>query len=428
MEISQKNTEDTKVEITITLEESELETFKKTTIKRLKKDIKVPGFRDGKVPDSVAEKHVDATVLNSELLSDAVNASYGEAIVSQKIRAIGNPHIEVKKFVAGQELEYVATVDVVPPIKLADYKKFSMKADEVKVGADDVKEVLTNLSKQAADKKEVERACKEGDEVIINFSGTDTDGKPVPGAKGNNYPLTLGSQKFIPGFEDEIIGKKAGDEHEFTITFPKDYAQEQLQNAKVTFKVTIKTVNQVKPKKIDDAFAKDIGGFDTLAELKKDIKKQLTIRKKQEVDDQLKDKLLEQLVEKSKVLVPEIIIEDQVKAIRADFMNNLAYRGMTMQEYLKQSSQTEEEFEKNELRPNAERRSKSGLVLAEVAEAEDVTISEQELDMRIALLQSQHENNPQMIAQLQSDEGRKDIGSRLLTEKTIDKLVEYATK
>lgn len=420
-----KNTSATTTQLTVSVAADELLLVKAETLARLGKDMKVAGFRPGKAPVDVVEKNIDQNLLQSQLLEDAVNRFYINAAVEADIQPIDRPQVEVSKFEPGKELEFVATVEVMPEVSLGDYKKISKKLDIPKVTDKEVTEVIDRLRNNVAKKEEVKRAAKLQDEVMIDFSGADTKGEAVAGATGKDYPLILGSKTFIPGFEEELIGLKPGDEKEFDVTFPEDYGHAPLANQKVTFKVTVNKIQEPKLPELDDAFAKEVGPFETVADLKKDIKTELERQKEHEATNKLKNDILDDLVQLSKMELPESLVRDQEQAVKQDLVQNLAYRGVTLEQALEEQKLTEDEWVKKEVTPQAERRVKVGIVLSEVAKKEKITADEKEIQERLGEMAQQYQN-PEMRAQLDTKEAYTDIASRIKTEKTINKLLELA--
>lgn len=423
-----KKPSDTQVHLTVTLEASDLSPIQQKTIARLAKSVKAPGFRQGKVPAHVAAKQIDPNHLNQEVLEDAVNTTAVEVLEAENIVPLDRPKVDVVAFVPGEKLEYTAEIEVIPAIKLGDYKKLKGTKQKVDVADKDVTEVIERLQTSMATKEDVDRAAKDGDEVIMDFKGTDKDGKEVAGASGNDYPLTLGSGTFIPGFEEGLVGKKAGDTLELPLTFPKDYHHKPLAGAKVTFAVTVKAVKEVKNPELNDEFAAKAGPFKTIAELKADITRELTEQKEREAVDKLKDELVEQLVKGSHVPAPEVLVNDQIGSIERDFVQNLMYRGMTLDQYLEQQGVTKDEWREKELREQAIRRVQVGLALAELSKAEGIEVSREELDARLKEMLERYGNAPDIAKQLDTPEARRDIANRMLTEKTVDRLVDINSK
>lgn len=426
MQITTKQLSDTKTQITISVEQKEINKAKQAVLKELAKTVKVTGFRSGTAPMAMVEKQVDDQRLQSEVLQQVVNDSYVQVVDKEGIRTLGTPEIKISKFVPYTELSFVAEVDVMPKVTLGDYKKIKKDAPKVTVTAKDVTDVLENLQKRSAGKKPVSRVAKDGDELNIDFDGKDAKGKAVAGASGKDYPLTLGSSSFIPGFEEGLVGAKAGDKKELKLTFPKEYHAKQLAGTKITFDVTVKEVRAQELPKLDDKFAASVGPFKKLDELKADIKQQLAEQKKLEAENKLKDEIVEELVKKSKFSLPDVLVADQLTMLEQDFNQNLVYRGITQKEYIEQEGfKDADEWREKELKPQAERRVSVGIVLAEVAEKEDLKVSNEELQARIQLYKQQY---AQQSAQFDQPDMQREVASRLLTEKTVDTLYTLATK
>jgi trigger factor len=427
MHVTKEQKTPTQNHLIITATAEDLEPVKNHVLGHFRKKVKVPGFRPGKAPVALIEKNVDQKALLDEFLEHALNDLYRQAINQEKLRPVAPPNVELKKFVPYTSLEFHADVETIGEIKLANYKTIKVTKKPVAVSAKDVNDVIANLQKRMAERKDVERPAKINDEVVIDFVGRGKDDdKPINGADGKDYPLLLGSNSFIPGFEEKLVGIKANDEKEIDITFPKDYGAVVLQNKQVIFKVTAKKVQELKEPKIDDEFAKKAGPFKTLAELKADIKKQLTDERSREVDQQYENELIQKIVEKSSVEIPEVLIDEQAERMEEEEKRNLVYRGQTWQEHLSAEGVTEKAH-RDRQKPDAELRVKAGLVLSEIADQENITVEPEELKIRVQMLKGQY-NDPAMQAELDKPENQQDIASRLLTEKTIAKITSYTAK
>jgi trigger factor len=415
----------TKLKLTIKVGSEEIETVKAQIVKQLGVNVKVAGFRPGKAPVNVIEKNLDQNVLQSEVINEAVGRSYEQAIVEGKIRAVGQPQITVTKFVPYTELEFTAETDAIGEVKLGNYKKLGIKQDAVTVTAAEITRVIGDLASRTSTRNEVKRAVKDGDEVNLNFKGVDFKTKKViEGAVADNYDLMIGSKSFIPGFEEEVIGLKAGQAKDFNITFPKDYGVEDLKNKKVTFSIKVNKVSSVDKPKIDDEFAKASGPFKSLAELKSDIKKQLEAEKLQQSQEQFDNKLLNKVAELSDADIPDALIEEEVNRLEEDEKRNLVYRGQTWEEHLTAEGLNDEQHREKQ-KPLATNRVKTGLMLGIIADKENVTVSSGELETRINLLKTQYASDPSMQAELEKEENKRDIRSRMMIEKTIDKIRSY---
>lgn len=426
MQVTKKNLSDTKVQLVLSADAEQLQTVKKEALKRLSQDLRLPGFRQGKAPINLVEKSVNPANLQTEFLDQAMNVLYIDALNQHKLRPVAQPEVKVTKFVPFDELEIEVEVEVVGEIKLPDYKKIKLAKKDVKVTAADVTGVLDQLKKREAERKDVDRAAKDGDQTVIDFKGVDAKSKtPIAGADGTAYPLLLGSNTFIPGFEENVIGMKPSEEKTFVVTFPKDYGVKTLQNAKVEFTVTVQKVQEVVEPKIDDAFAAKVGPFKTVEEMKADVKKQLESEKQYQTDREYTDELLTEITKKATVAIPEALVSEQVERLENEQKQNIVYRGQTWQEFLDDQGITEEKF-REQLKPDAELRVKAGLVLGEIADQEKIEVSPEELEIRMQMLKAQYPDE-KMRAELEKPEARREIASRLISEKTVDKLVSYAS-
>lgn len=427
MQITLKSLTSTKTELTVAAEQNELDVAKDAVLAELAKGMSLAGFRKGHAPKALVEKNADPTTLQTRFLDEIVNDLYVAAVTDKKLRPVARPEIAISKFVPFTTLEFTATVEVVGKITLGDYKKIKAVKKAEKVTDKDVAAVLDDLLRRDAAKKDVERASKDGDEVVIDFDGVDAKTKtPIEGAKSADYPLTIGSNTFIPGFEAELVGLKVGDEKTFDITFPADYGAKELQKKKVTFTIKVKAVRELELPKLDDKFAATVGPVKTVDELKADIRKQLQSEKDAQAQRELENDVLVKLADGAKAEIPEALVDEEVERMITEEKRNILYRGETWSEHLKAEGQTEEEHRKK-FAEQAEKRVKTGLVLGEVAEAEKVSVTESELTARLNELKAQYPDE-QMQAELAKPDNIRDIQSRILTEKAIAKLVEYATK
>lgn len=427
MQVKKTNSSPTNLTLTVIADEKELAPIKAHVLTHFQGRVKVPGFRAGKVPAEILEKNVDPTALQTQFLEEAIEQLYVAAANNEQLRPVDRPQISLKKFVPYTMLEFDAEVEVLGEVKLPDYKKIKLSKPTVKVTDAEIKEVIESLRQRLADKKDVSRAVKDGDQVYLDFKGVDAKTKePISGADGKDYPLVIGSNTFIPGFEPEVIGMKAGDEKTFTITFPKDYGVAALQNRKVEFTVSVIKVQEMKLPKLDDDFAAKAGPVKTFTELKADIKQQLTHEKQHQAERDYESELVKKISDKSKLEIPEVLINDQVARLWTDLQQNVMYRGQTIQEFLEAEGKTEEQYREDILKPQATDRVKASLVLAEIAEVEGLEVTPEELEIRMQLLKGQYQD-AQMQVELEKPETRRDIAARLLTEKTVNKLVEYAS-
>lgn len=428
MNTTVKYLSDTRVRATIKVEATELKAAEQVALKKLSKTVKVNGFRKGHVPLEVVKKNVDPNALAQETLENALSRAVAESFIENKLQALERPEVEVKKFVPGESLEFTAEADVLPKVKLGDYKKLKATEKKISVAKKDVDEVVERIRKSMAEKKEVKRAAKLGDEAVIDFVGK-KDGEAFPGGTGNDYPLELGSGSFIPGFEEAIVGLKKGDKKDIELTFPKDYHAPDLKGKKVVFETTVKKINEKALPELNDEFAAKTGPFTSMSELTADIKRELEAQKKREASDELKDSLVKQLVAKSNVAVPAVLREDQVRSIEQDLMQNLMYQGLSIEQYWEQKGYKDRDaWVKAEANEAADNRIKAGLVLSELSKVLKIEATADELADHLNTYRKQYANNPEMAKRFEEPEVQREVANRLITEKTVDELVKLNTK
>lgn len=424
MQVKVSHPSSTEAELVIIPSSQELSAMKAHVLGHFVDEVKLSGFRAGKAPAALIEKSVDQAELQSRFLEETISQLYEQAVKDNHLKVVAQPEMSIKKFVPFTTLEFEAKVAVIGAIKLPDYTKIKQQRTKVTITSKDVAEVLASLRQRQAEKKPVQRPARSGDEVVIDFSGKDAKGQPIKGADGKDYPLLLGSNAFIPGFEDNIAGLSPGDKKTFALDFPKDYGVKALANKKVTFDVIVQVVNELLEPSLDDAFAATVGPFKTLTELKADIKKQLTLERQKEAEQRDESDLVQKITAKSTVNLPKVLVENTIDSMIKDSKQNLIYRGQTYEEFLQLEGMTDDDY-RRELEPQATNRVKAGLVLAEIAEKEHLDVSLEELETRIQLLKGQYQDQA-MQAELDKPGNRQDIASRLLTEKVLVKLKSYS--
>ena len=422
MKTKLKKLSDSRVELTVTLDAKDLKPAKEKALEKLAKELKVEGFRKGKVPKEVAKKFIPENDLNAEVVDYAVRTTVVPAFQEVEKNPLVMPNVNVTKYVPDEMVEYTATADIIPEVKLGDYRKLGVKKETVKVTEKEIKEILDNIATSFGEKKVVKRAAKMGDEIVLDFVGK-KDGEEFKGGSAKDYKLTLGSKTFIPGFEEGIVGHSSGDKFDLPLTFPKDYGVKELAGAKTVFEVLVKQVNEIVKPKIDDELAAKCGPFKTVNELKEDIKKNLQAQNEQKLNDKFKDDLVNALVKKSKIPAPEILIDDQMRMIRDDMTRNAASQGLSFEEFLEVNHETMENWEK-EARKIAEQRVKASLALQNVAISEKITVSDDDANAKIAELRDVYKKSPEALKQLKDPNVKMDIKNRLTIEKTLDFLVK----
>lgn len=427
MDYKKKEVEKNKFEYTIVVPADMIKQCHDKAVESLGRNAKVPGFRKGHVPMEVLERAIDPARVADVEINEAVNATLVELIEKEDIQPLDQPVINLTKYVPNQTIEYTATIEVVPPVKLADVKKLETKRPEVKVADKEVNDVIERLRTNAAEKTAVDRAAKKGDEVIIDFTGL-LNGKEFAGGKAKDYELKLGSGAFIPGFEEGIEGHKVGEEFDVNVTFPEEYGAKELAGQKSVFKVKLNKVNELKLPELNDEFAKGIApDFKSMDDLKKDVRKNLEQSQEAENRQKFEDDLLSELAEKSNVDIPEVLVKDQLPQMEQQFTQGLMYRGLDLDGYLSQKGMTKEEWEKKELRPAAEKRVRNSLVISQFAKDNHIEVTAEEIKGYRDKILDRY-TNENIRKQFETPEYTRQIAQQLATEKAMAKLVELAGK
>lgn len=421
MKTTTKKISDTKVELKVVLDATDLQTARSKAIENLAKNLKVQGFRAGKAPASLVEKNLAPNEIASETLDVAVRTTLPQAFTETAIAPIAVEKVDVVKYAPDEMAEYTAKADVLPEIKLGDFTKLKAKKDTTEPTEQEVQEIVDNIINAYAEKKAAKKAAALGDEVIIDFVGKKDD-KPFAGGEAHDYHLTLGSGQFIPGFEEGIVGHSAGDKFNLELTFPKDYGEKSLAGQKTVFEVLLKQVNEVVKPKEDDDLAKKCGDFKTMADLRADIKKNLATQNEHRALDKYRDELVGELVKASKVAAPDILIEDQLRFIKDDMSRNAESYGMTFEQYLERAGQTMEEWAK-EARKVAEERVKASLVLQVLAREQHISATDEEVEAKIAELKDVYKKSAEAMKSLKAPAVRQDIKNRLTIDKTMEFLI-----
>jgi len=422
MKTTTKKISDTKIEVKVTLDAADLERARAKALARLAADLKVQGFRKGKVPAELVPKYVNENEISSEVIEDAVHMTLPEAINQAKLMPITVERVNVDKYVPSESAEYHTVVEILPDIKLGDYKKLKAKMPATEATEEEIQEILNSILSAYSEKTVVKRAAQDGDEVIIDFVGK-KDGEAFKGGSAKDYPLVLGSGSFIPGFEDGIIGHGSGDKFDLELTFPKDYGEKSLAGQKVVFEVLVKQVNEIKKPELNDELAQKCGNFKTIDELRADIKQNLENQKRHQANEAYREALVADLVKNSKVSAPEILVKDQLRFIKDDMRRNAQGYGMQLEEYIERSGRAYDEWEA-EARKVAEERVKSSLALQVLAKEVNITATKEEVEAKVNELRDLYKKSKEAIENLKKPEVRQDIRNRLIIDKTLDYLVE----
>ena len=383
---SNEKKENSAVELIVEVSAAEFEAAVEKVYNKQKKNIMIPGFRKGKAPRKMVEKMYGAEVFYEDAINEVYPEAYEAALNEAGLEPVAYPELEVME-VGKDGFTFKALVTIKPETSIKDYKGLVVAKPEVKVTAADVKAELKPFIDRASRLVSVERKAKKGDTAVIDFEGF-KDGVPFEGGKGENYNLALGSGTFVPGFEDQVIGMKAGQEKDIDITFPENYTPE-LAGAAVVFKVKVHEVKERQEPTLDDEFAKDVSEFETLEDLKKDLKEKLKARRQEQAEKDYESAILEALCEKLECDVPQAMIDYRANKMIEDMANRLQGSGLSLEQYLGMMGMNMD-IMKAQAQVSAAQEVRTGLALDAVAEAEGIVISDEEADAEMVRLAEQY--------------------------------------
>ena len=416
-----ENANEIKLELTIEAQKFD-EAIKKVYFKSAKY-FNIPGFRKGKAPMNIVEKYYGKEIFYEDAFNEVVPEELEKAVEENKIEAVSRPDIEVTQIGKGQDLIFTAIFQTKPEIELGKYKGIEIKKIEYNVSDEDINHELEHMQEHNARIVTVEdRAVEKGDIAEIDFEGF-VDGKAFDGGKGEGYDLEIGSNTFIPGFEDQVIGMKIDEEKDINVKFPEEYFSKDLAGKDATFKVKLHSIKKKELPKLDDEFAKDVSEFDTLEELKASIKEKQEEQNTERAKYETQEAVIKAICEKSKVEIPSGMIETETDNMIKNIETRLSYQGIKLEQYLKMMGKTEEEIRK-EYEPQAIEGIKSRLALEAIIKAEKIEASEEEISEK---LKEMAENYGKKEEELKENENIKNyIKKGIESEKAIDFLVKNA--
>ena len=418
MSVQVENLEKNMVKLTIEVPAEEVEKALNTAYQKQKNSISVPGFRKGKVPRAMIEKMYGVEVFYEEAANTLMQNSYPAAVEESGVDVVSRPEVDVVQIEKGKAFIYTAEVAVKPEVKLGKYKGVTVTKANVKVTAAEVKEALETERNKNARTVSVTRAAKLGDTVMIDYEGS-VDGVPFDGGKAENSPLELGSHSFIDTFEDQLVGHKAGEEVDVNVTFPEQYHAADLAGKPALFKVKVNDVTTKELPKLDDEFASDVSEFETLAEYKEDLKKQLEEKKLEEAKREQEDEAIAAIVEASEMEIPEAMIETQCEDMVNEFAQRIAQSGLTMEQYMQFSGQTVQGL-MDQVRPEAETRIKTSLVLEAIVKAENIEVADEEVDAELEKMAGMYGMDVAQLKQYMGDAEKASMKNQMAITKAVE--------
>ncbi len=425
MSLQVEKLENNTAKLTIEVAAEEFDKAIQAAYKKNKNKFNVPGFRKGKVPYAMVEKMYGAAVFYEDAANDIIPKAYADAAAESELEIVARPEINVTQIEKGKPFIFEAEVTLKPEIKLGKYKGVKVEAMDTTVTDEDVQAELDKVKEQnarlvAADDKAVE----DGDQTTIDFEGF-VDGVAFEGGKGEDYPLTIGSHSFIDNFEEQLIGKKVGEEVEVNVTFPEDYQAEELAGKPAMFKVTVKEIKVKEYPEVDDDFAQDVSEFDTLDEYKADIRKNLEEKKAQEAEADKESKVIEAIINDSEMDIPEKMIEAQCQQMVEEFAQNIAMQGISFEQYLQFTGGSVDQLTE-QVKPQAEARIQSSLVLEAIVDAENIEATDEEYDEEIKKMAEKYQMEAEKVNDFLSEDDKKNIKADICARKAAKLAVEAA--
>lgn len=422
MKVSAEKIENQKVVLTIEVVAAELDKAEERACKRFASQVNIPGFRKGKAPRKIVEQHVGKqTVLQEAFDYFIAPEALAEALKDQKMEDIvTRPDIETVTLEEGKDVVFKATVVPRPEVKLGEYKGLKIAKDEVKVTDEDVDNQLKRMADHQAKMVEAPEgaAVEDGDFTTLDFKGF-VDGEAFEGGEGKDYPLQIGSNSFIPGFETQLIGAKVGEEKDVNVKFPEEYHAKELAGKDATFKCTIRSIKHKELPAIDDAFAKSASKFETLDELKADIRKNLTENAERKAENDRRAEAIETASKNITVDIPPVMVDNEVTRMLREMEMRLAQQGMQLEQYL-QFAGTDIAKLREQYRETAEKNVRTGLMLEEVAKAENIKVEAADLDKEVEVMAAAYGATPKQVKKIIAEQGRlNDLAATVLRNKTM---------
>ncbi len=425
MSLQVEKLEKNMAKLTVEVPVEEMEKAVEKAYQKNKGQISIPGFRKGKVPRAMVEKMYGKGIFLEEAANSVIPSAYEKALDECEEEIVSSPEIEVVELVPEKPFIFTALVALKPEIELGKYKGVTVEKEDTAVSEEEVSAEIEKERERNARTISVEdRPVKDGDMTVIDFEGS-VDGQAFEGGKGESYPLTIGSGAFIPGFEEQMVGAKLEEEIEVNVTFPEDYHAEELAGKAAVFKVTVKEIKEKELPELDDEFAAEVSEFDTLAEYKEDVLKKLTEKKEEEAKNAKESKVIEAIVEDSNMEIPDAMVSTTQKQMVDEFAQRIQMQGLSLEQYFQFTGLTPEKM-MEQVKPQAEARIKSRLVLEAVVKAENIQVTEEDFDKEIERMASMYQMEADKVRETVGEHGKKEIMKDLAVAKAAEFVVENA--
>lgn len=417
--------EDNKITLKLVVGPEKFEEAVNKAYNKMRVKFNIPGFRKGKAPRKIIEAQYGREVFYEEAINFCFPEAYEAALEAHNIDPVDRPEIDIENINKGEDVVFTATVEVMPEFSVENYKGIEVEKIEYNVQEEDLEKELTAMQEKNARMIAVEDApVKDKDLVIIDYKGS-IDGVPFEGGTAEKQSLTIGSGQFIPGFEEQLMGSKIGDDVEVNVTFPEEYHAKELAGKEALFQVTIHEIKEKELPALDDEFAKDVSEFDTLEELKSDLKNKLETKAKDGAERELRNSIVEKVVNSVEINIPDAVVERQIDSMLRDFQVQLSYQGLNLEYYYQMTGSKEEDL-RNQMREDAAARVKTQLVIEKIGQLEEISASDEELEEEVAKLAAQYKQEPDKFKANLRDEDLNYFKESIIYRKTIDLLVENA--
>ena len=427
MSLQVEKLEKNMAKLTIEVSASELEKALQSAYMKQKNKISLPGFRKGKVPRQMIEKMYGAEIFYDDAANALIPKAYADAYDECELDIVSRPEIDVVQIEKGKDFIFTATVATKPEVTLGEYKGLEVDKVSTRVTQKEVDAKIQEEAEKNARTITVEdRAVQDGDEVVLDFEGF-VDGVAFEGGKGENYPLTIGSGSFIPGFEEQLVGAEAEKEVEVKVTFPEDYHAEDLKGKEAVFKCTVHEIKAKELPEIDDEFAAEVSEFDTLEEYKADVKAKIKEQKAAEGKAKQEDQVVEQAVKNATYELPEAMVETQAEQMANDFAQRMQSQGLTMEQYFQFTGTTAEQM-MEDLKSQAVKRIETRLVLEAIAKAENIEISDEKLDEEIGKMAEAYKMEADKLKEFMGENEKKQMKEDMAVQEAITFLVDNAVE
>ncbi len=427
MSLQVEKLEKNMAKLTIEVSAEELEKALQKAYLKNRNRISVPGFRKGKVPRQMIEKMYGPEIFYDDAANGLIPDAYAAAADECELQLVSRPSIEVVQIEKGQPFIFTAEVAVKPEVTLGAYKGIEVEKADIEATEEEITAAVDKERENNSRTITVEdRAVQDGDMTVLDFEGF-VDGSAFDGGKGTDYPLTIGSGAFIPGFEEQLIGAELGKEKEVNVTFPEEYQAKELAGKPAVFKCTIKEIKVKELPEADDEFAKDVSEFDTMDEYRADLKKKIEERKAADAKAKKEDAVIEKIIEGAQMEIPEAMIETQAEYLVDDFAQRLQMQGMSMEQYMQYTGATAETMTE-QMKPQAKKRIESRLVLEAVADAEKIEVSDEEIEVEMTKMAEAYKMELDKLKELISEDEKKNMSAELSIRKAIDLVAEAAVE